>query len=362
MEQSKKEEIIKRISSNITYLLEKSGYSQNELSERIFQKRGIKYDQTYISNIKTGKINHIPAVALTCICEELNTDMAKIMWENLNSESLVSPNSKIKKQANKLIYISKNEEFEQYLGQYYCYFFPTISSETNDGLIEANLNFDLHPQTKECIAKFNIETTSLLHDEDQEKICKEYKGRLIISDSYHCCYSYLVNDEFGEMSFMIFDKFQTNQNPVLCRMAIVLTPSAGGTRDATCHRMFISKKKLSSKGISFIKPHLKMNSAEMLISENNLSSFFEDYNVPEKFQYIIKNLSDPEKYYRIREEHFFGFDSRHMLDYNKEEFITKLREYTYAKNYQKIGAKVDKLLFQELYKSLNTSKYFTNEK
>lgn len=144
----------------------------------------------------------------------------------------------------------------------------------------------------------------------------------------------------------------------MCRMAMVLTPCAGGTRDSTCHRMFLSRKELSTDDIEIIKPHLKMNTAEIMITVEELEKFFLENNIPKTFQDTILSLTTPETFYRIREEHFWGFTKRNMTDYNKVEFITKLRNYAHSKNYQKIDSKVDKLLYQRLYKSNDSSTFF----
>lgn len=341
--------------------MEDQSISETKLAEMIEEKRGLIYGQSYISTIRNGHAGHLPAIALTAICEALNADINQVFWEELNPEILVNQTQNSKEQTNNIIYHSKKGEFSNYLGRYYCYFYPTISDETNKGLIKATLDFSLHENTKECIAHFCINTSPTNKTFHEKPDTKEYKGRLLLSSTYQSCYCYLLNEEFGEISFLIFDDINSNQNDIMCRMAMVLTPCAGGTRDSTCHRMFLSRKELSLEGIQIIKPHLKMNTAEIMITEEQLKKFFNENEIPEKFRDTILSLTEPEKFYRIREEHFWGFTERNMINYNKVDFITKLREYAHANNYQKIGAKVDKLLFQALYKSQDHDKYLKNE-
>lgn len=343
------EELINRIAANLQYCLEKRGMSQEKLREEIKEKRGYEISQPYMSRIMHGNFNQIPAMPLVTICEALDVDIQKVFWENLDENKILELENKEKE--SKLVFASKKDEFEKYLGKYHCYFYPTISDETREEILYGILEFYLDKQTKECVAEFVLFTK-------EDYGAKKYTGRLILSTSYNCCYCYLVNQAFGEVSFLTFEGFSSNSRALSCRMAAVLTPSAGGTRDATCHRMFMSAKKLSQKGISVVAPHLKMNTAEIFITESNLKEFFEEMNVPDKFQHAISCLTEPEMYYALREEHFFGFGTKNMPGYNKNLFVTKLRDKSVAANYHKIGKKVDDILYKYMYKSKDKEQFF----
>lgn len=349
--------IIKRIGANIKYIRKKKGISQTNLIKLIAEKHTCEISQPYISRIENATdLESIPALTIVMICEALEIDVQKVFWENLNSDVLLD--SSLNKEKSNLIYVSKEEEFEKYLGTYHCYFYPTISSETEEKLLYGTITFSLDPHTKECVALFVVPMNDSVAEETG---IKEYRGRLILSTTYNCCYCYLVNEKFGEISFLIFEGFSTNKQKLSCRMVAVLTPSAGGTRDATCLRMFLSRKKLSQKGIAVVSPHLTMNSAEIVISEPDLDDFFEKSNIPSSFRNTIKSLTVPDKFYFLREEHFWGFGKRNMEGYNKREFITELRKSSYAKNYYKIGKKIDDLLYIYMYKSNNKTEFFENE-
>ena len=352
MQFNEKKELIERIGKNLQYCIENRAISQLELIKSIKEKRGLDISQPYLSRIINGNLEHIPALVLVTICEALEVDIQKLFWENMNEEKLLGENYSEKE--SKLVFVDKESEFEKYLGKYHCYFFPTISSETMEDVLYGRLEFQLDQHTKECKANFILYTNT----EDEETPPKEYRGRLLLSNSYNCCYCYLVNEVFGEVSFLLFEGFSSNSKSLSCRMAAVLTPSAGGTRDATCHRMFLSKKKLSQLGLSVVMPHLKINTAEIYITEENLKEFYSIMEVPEKFQKTINCLTEPEKFYVLREEHFWGFNSRNMKGYNKFEFITKLREYSNVPNYHKIGKKVDDMLYNYMYKAKDKNKFF----
>lgn len=353
-----KKEIISRIGANIRYLIDKQGVSQGEIIKKIMEKRNYKISQPYLSRIINGNVDSIPSLPIVTICEALEVDIQKVFWENLNSDVLLDEHTKEKK--SNLVYVSRDGEFEKYLGKYYCYFYPTISSETEQEILQGTLSFSLDSHTKECLASFVIPMEDS-EDENEDKEPKEYKGRLILSVSYNCCYCYLVNEKFGEISFLMFEGFSTNIQKLSCRMVAALTPSAGGTRDATCLRMFLSRRKLSKKGIEVVSPHLTMNSAEIIISEPDLLNFFEKMDVPENFQKTIKSLTVPDNFYILREEHFRGFGKRNMSGYDKKEFITKIRENSYSKNYYKIGKTVDDLLYKYMYKSKNKEEFFEKD-
>lgn len=343
--------IIRRISQNLQYLIETKGISQTDLINAIKEKRNITISQPYLSRIINGKIKSIPALPVVAICEVLNEDIQKIFWENLDSSTLLE--QKVHKKESKLVFVSKDDEFDTYLGHYHCYFYPTISDEIDKGVLYGELEFSLHPHTKECIAKFTLHI-----DSQESEQAKEYQGKLILSSSYNCCYCYLANETFGEISFLMFKGFSANMKKLSCRMVAVLTPSAGGTRDTTCHRMFMSRRKLSDKGIEIISPHLRMNSSEIVISDEDLQKSFSELNVPKNFIDTIKSLTPLDKFYVLREEHFWGFNKRNMESYNKMEFITAMRKRAHTNYYQKIGKKVDDMLYTYIYKNPNKETLF----
>ena len=352
LEHDERKALMKRIGKNLRYCMDVKGKSQEDLIKEIEDKRGYKISQSYISRILSGDANSIPGLALVTICEALEINIQKVFWENLDKEKLMDSSPKEKK--SKILFVAKDSEFDKYLGVYHCYFFPTISNETLEEVLHGTLEFKLDVHTRECIANFVVDT----RDENGEPDRKKYAGRLILSKSYNCCYCYLINEEFGEISILMFEWFSSNIKSLSCRMAAVLTPSAGGTRDATCHRLFLSKKKLSRLGLSIVVPHLKINTAEIYITETKLKEFFQEMNVPEKFQNTITSLTDPEMFYVLREEHFWGFGNKNMQGYDKKKFITKLREKSNAPNYQKIGKKVDDILYKYLYKSKEQDTFF----
>lgn len=350
MECDEKEDVIKRVSYNIKYCMNEKGVSQGDLRKKIRERRGYEISQSHLSRLVNGNLKTIPLMLLLTVCEALEVDVQKVVWENLEKNKILE--SPKREKNGKIIFCERENEFEKYLGKYHCYFYPTISKETKNNLLYGVLEFQLDEHTRECIAKFTI------HVYGKENETKEYIGKLLLSTEYGCCYCYLMNETYGEVSFLIFDGLSSNKERLSCKMAAVLTPSAGGTRDATYHRMFISEKELSAEGIATIKPHLKINTAEICITNEKLEEFFKEMKVPEKFQKTIKCLTEPENLYALREEHFWGFGEKNMDSYDKNIFITKLREKSNAPNYQKIGKKLNDMLYYYLYKSEDNSRFF----
>lgn len=350
MDPEEKKELVQRIANNLRYCIESRGISQGELLQRILQNHNYKLNQGYLSRILNGQFKNPPAIVLVMICEALNIDIQKIFWENLNQNTLIENLSS--QTENKIIYTSKTHEFDKYLGTYHCYFYPTISREVSSNFLYGKLTLELSQYSKECLATF-----VLLSEGSPEK---KYKGKVLLSSSYNCCYCYLMNQDFGEVTFLMFKGISSNQKNLLCQMALALTPSAGGARDITCHRMFLSKRKLSDKGISIVKPHLRMNTSAIFISGNELNELFSEMKVPEKFQNTIKALSEPEEIYCLREEHFRAFDTKKMENYNKYSFITSLRDKSVVASYQKIGKKVNEILYNYLYLSPDNDDFFTS--
>ena len=155
------------------------------------------------------------AVALVSICEALEADIQKVFWENLNEEKLLD--GKHKEKESKIIFVAKESEFEKYLGKYYCYFYPTISSETMEEVLYGTLEFKLDKHARECLASFTL----YANEENGNPVKKEYVGRLLLSNSYNCCYCYLVNELFGEVSFLMFEGFSSNTKAPFSRRLIL---------------------------------------------------------------------------------------------------------------------------------------------
>lgn len=154
-------------------------------------------------------------------------------------------------------------EFKGYISNepYYCYFFPTISTQHN--LLVGTLSFTRNDVKKKCDA-----TLELRHGEKEHDI-KRYKGSLIISQPQHTCYCTLSNlEEYGEICMMNFHhRYFLTESGLQCRLASAITTSAGEQRRPTVHRMLITKKKLSEETQELIKAQLLLNSKSIIIAK-----------------------------------------------------------------------------------------------
>lgn len=230
--------------------------------------------------------------------------------------------------------------FKGYWGNYYIYFAPTYSS--GKGFLKGTM----------CISRgvsdvhVKINLVEHIWDTESHHIDKIYEGVLVHSTAVKCCYCILSSSEVGEMCFFMFRHFHLNNRELECRLAEVLTASAGGEdKTPTTHRMLISRDMISDEDIFSLLPLLSLNNSQITISKPAMQQLVEkEPNYKKIIDYIMSLPStESEEYYRIRENTIrsaiYGFENISLLS-----LILSLRRQAISPRYNKISKKADETL------------------
>lgn len=233
-----------------------------------------------------------------------------------------------------------NPLFSSFLQTYYCYFYPTASSENKamNPILSGTLT--LEPHNGKCLVTLNINTKKRRNN---KPTYKTYTGTAVISSTVQNIHCTLKSDEIGEFCYIIFRHFHLNYALQDCHMAAVLsTSSTGRDRYPTLLRMFLSREQISAEHLRLVSPHLWLNYSQIMISEADLLSLKES---SEKYEEIINTLIynfKPEPMYLFREDDVLVYAKRYLDNKNNiVRFITELRLHSYAYRYNKVSNTVE---------------------
>ena len=110
--------------------------------------------------------------------------------------------------------------------------------------------------SKDCHITLKLNVPSK-HDPASSSYCKKYEGVLILSNPLQCCYCILKSDKLSEICFFIFRHIYLNNTQLDCRMAEVLTVSAGESHYPTVHRMFFFQTAIERTGFKLSTTTIK---------------------------------------------------------------------------------------------------------
>ena len=345
---NQKNEFSDLISERLRNALKELNYTQAELRSLCITK-GFNIPQSAISKIfSSGK--GITLLNLSQICSVLDLDLNEILSMDPNTQITLPKN--VEKETNpvhrpKLIRRTDEPEFQAYLGRYVIYFYPTFSN-SDMPYHTGRLYLERGQNDKECIVRFSFKTGKL--DRNKEPIEKKYTGTAVISPHMQSLYCQLYSEDIGEYSYFIFNYMPITFEELECRIAMVLTSSAGGSRLPVAHRMLICRTEPSDKYLKYAMSQLLFNQSEIIISESAFKKMVEDDDTPQGFKDYFCDMetktfkdSRPMPYYYITEslirESFMDKDDRIKA-------ICMLRKYSIAQPYNKIGSKADDTLYK----------------
>ena len=265
------------VAQRINNAVKLSKIPQNKIAEKCKEKLNFEIAQSTISKILNyspsdeNRINSMSLIQVIAICEALELDIEqtlKVTPDDIDITSILADSKPgISNRTSSFIFDPSDDAFAGYLGKYYCYFYPTISTE--ERLMTATLEFypnTIYNDERVCEAKFIIDTKN--YDDNKQLINKEYNGKLIISKSQTSCYCILSNPKIGEICMLSFYHRYFFSQKLLCRLANVLTTSIGDDRRPTVHRMLISSRELNEDVKDAIKAELLLNNEEIIIRED----------------------------------------------------------------------------------------------
>lgn len=249
-----------------------------------------------------------------------------------------------------LIQDSSHSIFNGYFGNYYTFFYSTISTE--DNLLKGELNI-YNDNSSVCKVQLCLYTgkTNL----EGKPIVKKYNGNMIISVSMGTCYCILINEYIGEMCFILFNHMYLFHNDLECRMGVAITTSSGDNRRPTAHRILISRYDFNISDdyddLNFVEGQLKLNESKINITSDRFSELMKNLNddSDEKRNFLkdFLNMSQKEEMYSIEESIIRSLPYSTKL---KLDCISLLRKYSTSLKYNKISSKTDEYIFKYIEK------------
>ena len=245
--------------------------------------------------------------------------------------------------SHSLVYDPNNLLFTGYLQDYYCYYFPTISSENNTQTLIIRGVLSLQKVGNMCKATLRINTSGAPNT--YSDFDKEYVGYAVISVVVRNLQCIMYSEKLGEFCFLSFRHFKLNKDNLYCRIAEVLSSSSGSeARTPIVQRMFISSEKIKEDDLQLISSSLLLNHSSIAISEKALAKLSAKNEVYAQISRLL--LADKEK------EHFILLDeksdvlpcSKKILNQKSDrlEYLSSLRSLSYAFRYNKVTELADK--------------------
>lgn len=344
----------RQIVQNLRKLLESRQMSQNSLVELLGQN-GLDINQGTISKYLSGNVD-IQLSVIVKLCEifeisitdlvsedfldpnqEITTDEQTVMesFETANPQDAVLY---IPKLGSKFISDSDDLDFRGWIQAYKIYFFPTLSNINE--VLKGDLVLSDSPLTGVCEARLTLDTNRVRRD--GTPIIKEYTGCAIISTSVHSMYIILSSQEEGELCMLNMRHFFIRHQSLNCRMAAVLTNSAGEGHVPTLHRALISREEIPDDHLKLLLPQLHLNSSDILIRQSDLEALKADNDGYRDLITHLTNLIDAEPVYFFKED-YVRSNALQFLKDKKETllFMSAVRELAYKSRYNKVSNKVD---------------------
>lgn len=260
----------------------------------------------------------------------------------LNKEDLLSQEKDDEHSPSSLFIEDPNNNlFSSFLQTYFCYFYPTVSSEnkTIDSILSGTLT--LEPDMNRCKVILKIDTKK---EKNNKKIYKIYEGTAVISSAVNNIHCTLKSEEIGEFCYIIFRHFHLNFALQDCHIAAVLsTSSAGNSRERypTLLRMFLSREEISQDDLKLLVPHLWLNYSQITISEKGLLAL---KSISDEYGKIVSDLfnkAESDLMYLFKEKDVISLAKDYLESEEVVRFITELRLQSYAYHYNKVSDTVE---------------------
>lgn len=279
----------------------------------------------------------------------------------LNPESKTYTNFLLPFDSSNLITDPDHTLFSGYMQDYYCYYYPTHSSENrnSENILKGILR--LEKDNNYCKATLKINTNTV--DDNGNTNYKKYIGYAAISPTVNSLNCIMYSDSLCEFCFLMFRYFKLNFGKQDCRIAEVLSSSsADESRRPTVLRMLLSKEEIKDVDLKTISPSFLLNYSTIAINEeslNKIAKLSEDYN---KIINELINSTPSQPIYFCKEDSIFTI-TQHHLEKKEDilEFLMQLRALSYSYRYNKVGGKADEtvrkiLLAKGYYKKKSPSK------
>lgn len=387
------DELEKIICSNIKKLYEAEGLTQTAFCDTL-KRKSISVSRPYYNKIDKGYGScRIPFTFILVCCDYFQVTLEEMMspdfdaskhkrsdvtsYKNyLNIEELLvhEKNAAMDRNNNSLPMASKeanniplflsddnlitkpdNSLFKGYLQKYFCYYYPTHSSENKEKLNIIKGTLELKDAQSYCKATLQIDTNTL-NDRGEPNI-KKYTGYAVISVAVKSLYCILYSKDQGEFCFIMFRHFKLNFKMQECRIAEVLSASsAGEDRRPTVLRMFLSREEIRDDDLKLISPSFALNYSSVVIEKEKLESLG---SVSEEYALIVEQLLTEKRCeaFKFKEKDIINTASRYLnSDVEILEFLMNFRKLSCSYRYNKVGSKTD----EQIRKILLEKGYYNN--
>lgn len=337
------------IANRIRYVMEKLDIKQTDLLA-IAANKGFSLKQSTLSKMLSSDCANMALTNIVDIANSLDLNLNELLSYD-DTIKITIPEKRTLNTLNEslLIYRADSIQMRAYINSFYTYFFPTKSSDHR--ILKGNLRFYPSSDNSKCLAQFSFKTGK--YDENNLPIEKKYDGELILSPTMSVAYCILKNEKIGEISFLLFKYIPIIYEKLICRVALVLTSSAGDHRMPTVHRMIFTEKELDDTSIRLLQGQLYLNESEILISDMGLEKFMSDPLLDESFRNYFSRSNSDTKFAGLSPVAYYRFDESVIRESFLEpkvkmDAINLIRQYSASPKYNKIGNKSDEIIYNFL--------------
>lgn len=337
----------KVIGERLSNAAKKLGLSQQDILKKC-KKMDYAISQPTISKIFSGSGG--TTLCIVQISNALDLNVSEVLSMDLEKTDVTAYFEIIPTDSSGFITDADNSDFRAYLGSYHMYFYTTKSEDTiHHGL------FSLKKDTNsnKCIADFHFKTGD--RNESGIEIEKQYFGPVYYSDKMQAIYCELTSEEIREKCYIVMHYDHIVYQNLECRLASAATVSCGIRRLPTIHKLLLTRKELSDEELWYLSGQLKLNSSEILLSENAYYEFLRDPKLPPKFfDYFGKRENDADRFLSsVAKVSYFSFNESLISDsflptLDKTKIICLLRKYSASPKYNKISEKADEIIYKYL--------------
>ena len=295
-EKKDRTELNRKVIAILKSHIAQKGLKQSDLL-RLCREKGYSLNQSELSRILSNSIS-LSLYPILALADVLEIDPAVFMFEDQRKTSVLDFSPKV------FAMNPEDRAVKSYIGKYSTLFHSTDTQENNKILHGRLILYPEHDTTEKsvesyCAAVLSVDTE--IKDMKGNPVLKKYQGRFIVSKHLDVAYCILVNNEWGEISFIEFRHRIFYMKNVECRMRMALTVSAGEKKVPTAHKFIIYREpyELTEAQEKLLVNELKMTTDEIHLKAENLEQA--GHFLEEKTLERLKNGSLEESYYVINE-------------------------------------------------------------
>lgn len=322
----------KRVVSIIKSHMAQKGLKQSDLLRKC-EEKGYSLNQSELSRILSNSVS-LGLYPVLALADVLEIDPSVFMFEEQRRASLLDLSPEV------FAMDPEDRAVKSYLGRYSTLFHSTDVQEQDKVLHGRLILYQEHETTANraeayCGAYFSVDTG--VKDLQGNPVLKKYRGRFIISKHLDVAYCILVNNEWGEISFIEFRHRVFYLKNVECRVGMALTVSAGEKKVPVAHKFMIYREpyELTEAQEKLLVNELKMTTGEIHMKAEELERAKEF--LEQKTYNRLKESGIEESYYVLNETilkyvspHMSGREARGLFEllkgYSDEEYGMYIRE------------------------------------